>query len=238
MKKLRLDKIISSAAFVSRSEAAELIRRGSVAVNGAIVSSGAEKYDPETDVILINGAPAEYREHRYIIMNKPAGVLSATEERRDRTVTDLLCEPYSKLGLFPAGRLDKDAEGLMLLTDDGDYAHRVISPGKKVYKRYYAEVSGTLTDKDAAAVAAGLELNDMTCLPGRLEIISPSRCYIEICEGKFHQVKRMLGSLGKPVTYLKRVSIGGLELPEELGPGEYREMSEGEAKLVFQDREK
>ena len=238
MSKLRLDKIISSSAFVSRREAAEMIRRGAVTVDGAVPASGAEKYDPAVSLILINGIPADYREHRYIMMNKPAGVLSATEDLRDRTVADLLREPYSKMGLFPAGRLDKDAEGLMLLTDDGDFAHRVISPGKKVFKRYYAEVSGILTESDKAAVEAGIELNDMVCLPGRLEIAGPEQCYIEICEGKFHQVKRMLGSLGKPVKYLKRVSIGGLRLPEQMKPGEYREMSPEEANLVFQDREK
>ena len=238
MKKLRLDKIISASAYVSRSEAAELIRRGVVVVNGSVASSGSEKYDPEQDVILINGICAEYKEHRYLIMNKPSGVLSATEDRRERTVIDLLREPYSKLSLFPAGRLDKDAEGLMLLTDDGDYAHRVISPGKKVFKRYYAEVDGILAENDAREVAAGMELSDMVCLPGKLEIIGPTRCYIEICEGKFHQVKRMLGNLGKPVTYLKRVSIGGLMLPDDLSSGEYMEIDFEEANLVFQDREK
>ena len=236
MAKLRLDKIISSTGEYSRSEASNLIRMGVVFVNGIPASSGADKYDPEADEIVVNGINITYAKYCYIMMNKPEGVLSATDDVRDKTVLDLLPDKYKKLKLFPAGRLDKASEGLMLLTNDGDYAHKVISPNKKVYKKYYIETEGALTQKDCDAVETGIELKDFTTMPGKMEIITSgenSKAYVYIREGKFHQVRRMLQSLGKPVTYLKRMSIGGLLLDEKLSPGEYREMSSEEAFSVF-----
>ena len=236
MAKLRLDKIVSSTGEHSRSEASNLIKMGAVLVNGVPAVSGADKYDPETDEIIVKGVCITYTKYCYIMMNKPEGVLSATDDVRDKTVLDLMPDKYKKLKLFPAGRLDKASEGLMLLTNDGDYAHRVISPNKKVFKKYYVETEGPLTDEDCAAVERGIELKDFTTMPGKMEIISSgasSKAYVYIREGKFHQVRRMLQNLGKPVVYLKRMSIGGLLLDEKLAPGEYREMTEKEAQFVF-----
>ena len=236
MAKLRLDKIISSTGEYSRSEASNLIKMGAVLVNGVPAVSSADKYDPESDEITVKGVCISYAKFCYIMMNKPEGVLSATDDVRDKTVLDLLPEKYKKLKLFPAGRLDKASEGLMLLTNDGDYAHRVISPNKKVFKKYYVETDGALTEKDCAAVETGIELKDFTTMPGKMEIISSgekSEAYVYIREGKFHQVRRMLQNLGKPVTYLKRMSIGGLVLDDKLLPGEYREMTPEEAQKVF-----
>ena len=235
---MRLDKLMSSTGEYSRSEAGGLIKRGEVTVNGVVAKSGADKYDPEISEISVQGRVISYAEFRYIMMNKPAGVLSATEDRKDKTALDLLPDKYKKLKLFPAGRLDKMSEGLLILTNDGDYAHRIISPNKHVYKKYYVETQGSLSNEDCAAVEKGIELKDFTSLPGKLEIISSgdTSCgYVWIREGKFHQVRRMLGSLGKPVTYLKRMSVGELKLDENLMPGEFREMTKEETELAFCD---
>ena len=163
-------------------------------------------------------------------------MLSATDDARDKTVLDLLPDKYKKLKLFPAGRLDKASEGLMLLTNDGDYAHRVISPNKNVFKKYYVETEGKLTQEDIKAVERGIELKDFTSMPGKMEILSSgekSSAYVFIREGKYHQVRRMLQSLGKPVTYLKRMAIGSLHLDETLAPGGFREMTIEEANKAF-----
>lgn len=236
----RLDKIISSGGHYSRSEASALIRRGGVLVNGFPARSGADKADPDTDVITVEGIITEYRPFRYIMMNKPVGILSATEDRGGITALELLPEEYRKMRLSPAGRLDKASEGLLLLTNDGAYVHRVISPAKKVFKQYYVETEGALTAEDVTAVERGISLSDFTSLPGKMEILSSgeqSRAYVFIREGKYHQVRRMLGSLGKPVTCLKRVAIGALKLDETLAPGEYRELTLEETRLVFTEEQ-
>jgi len=231
---LRIDKILSATGAYSRSEAAALIRQGAVTANGAVVSSGSEKFDPDTAVISVLGQRLTYSEYHYIMMYKPAGYVSATEDRYEHPVTELLDPRLQRLGLFPAGRLDKDAEGLLILTDDGDYAHRVMSPKSGVIKVYYVETDGTLTQEDVSALQKGVILRDGTqCLPASLTLLGEHSAYVAISEGKYHQVKRMLASLGKPVTYLKRVSIGSLGLEASLKPGEYREMSEVERSLVF-----
>lgn len=171
------------------------------------------------------------------MMNKPAGYVSSTEDRKEKTVMSLLDGVYVRLDLFPAGRLDKDAEGLLILTDDGDYAHRIITPSKKVYKTYYVETDGALSGDDAAAFRDGVVLRDgLHCLPARLDILTSgdkSTAYVVIREGKYHQVKRMLASRGKRVTYLKRVAIGGLKLDGRLEAGQYRELTAEEAWAVF-----
>jgi 16S rRNA pseudouridine516 synthase len=237
MDRIRLDKIISDAALASRREAAQLIKDGFVTVDGKTPLSGAEKYDPTGSEIVVKGTVLSYRKHCYLMMNKPAGYVSATEDKNEMTVSELLNAPYSRLGLFPAGRLDKDAEGLLLLTDDGAYAHQIITPSKKVYKTYYVETDGMLTGSDSAAFSHGIVLRDgLHCLPARLEILTwgpTSTAYVKIREGKYHQVKRMLASLGKPVTYLKRVAVGGLKLDEGLAAGQYRELTADETTLVF-----
>lgn len=237
MEKLRLDKILADSGFCSRKEAARLIREGAVTVGGNVADSGASKYDPETAEIVIGGTRLEYKRKHYYMMNKPAGVVSATEDRREKTVLDLLGERERRLGLFPAGRLDKDAEGLLILTDDGDYVHRIITPAKNIWKTYEVETDGALDSADTAAFRQGLTLKDgLRCLPAILEILrsgEKSTATVRIREGKYHQVKRMLASRGKPVLRLRRLSIGGLRLDENLAPGSCREMTPLEMESVF-----
>ncbi len=232
----RLDKIIASAGRYSRRQVSERVRRGEVLVNGIPAKSAAEKADPERDTVTVAGETVEWKAARWVMLNKPAGVLSATEDGRDRTALDLLPEEYRRMGLFPAGRLDRDAVGLLLLTDDGDYAHRVISPKTHVWKEYYVETEGTLLPAFRAEMERGLRLSDMECLPARLEILrpeGPGKALVFVREGKFHQVKRMMASLGCPVTFLKRNAIGGLRLDGSLAPGQWRELTREEADLVF-----
>ena len=224
MPTLRLDKIIADSGLYTRSEATALIKRGCVAVGDEPACSGAQKCDPQTIQIIVEGKPLEYRRFRYVMLNKPRGYVSSTGDKRDRTVMELLDEKYSKLGLFPAGRLDKDAEGLLLLTNDGEFAHMITSPSKKVDKRYFIEIEGTVNDRDIETLARGIELGDGTkCMPAVLEPAAGG-AFITLREGKFHQVKRMMAALGKPVIYLKRVAIGSLVLDDELKLGEYREL--------------
>lgn len=239
MERLRLDRIISDAGIASRKEASQLIKHGFVIVDGQTAKSGADKFNPINSEIYVSGVRLKYKEHHYLMMNKPAEFVSATEDLKEKTVLDLLEGPYRNLELFPAGRLDKDAEGLLLLTDDGEWAHKVISPGKKIYKTYYVETAGTLTVEDAAAFQNRIVLKDgLECLPGELFILQSgekSTAFVRIREGKYHQVKRMLASLGKPVLYLRRVSIGGLQLDEKIASGKYRELSLDEIASVFGD---
>ena len=226
MAEQRLDKIIASTGRFSRREVKTLVREGRVLVDGRIAASAEEKCDPERAHIRVNGEEIGYREHTYVMLHKPAGVLSATEDGRGETVLDLLAPEYRKIGLFPVGRLDKDTEGLLLLTDDGALAHDLLAPKKHVDKVYFVRTDGALDDADCAAFAAGITLGDgLSCLPAKLEILksgAQSEVLVTVCEGKFHQVKRMLASRGTPVIYLKRLSMGTLTLDEGLKAGEYR----------------
>jgi len=237
MKLQRLDKIISDATSFSRKDVKGLIKAGRVTINGKIANSSEEKVDADTVEIVVSGEKINFCENHYFMMNKPAGYVSATEDVREKTVLELLKKEDKHLKLFPAGRLDKDAEGLLLLTDDGDFCHNVISPKKQIFKVYYVETEGKLTAEDAEAFEKGIILTDgLKCLPGHLEILKSdveSEAYVSICEGKFHQVKRMLASLGKPVKYLKRVKIGNLELDMQLEKGRYRELKKEEISKIF-----
>ena len=235
----RLDRFLSEAGVESRRKIKEVIRAGRVCVNGNTVTAPEQKIDEMADDVTLDGNMVGRSPCRVVLMmNKPAGVLSSTEDARDRTVLDLLPETLRKRGLFPAGRLDKDSEGLLLLTDDGDYCHRVISPRKNVFKCYEIETMGCPTPEDCAAVAAGMTLEDGTaCRPGRLEILEAgqtARCRIRISEGKFHQVKRMFSACGKTVTALHRESIGALTLDPTLSPGEAKILDPSAAALVFE----
>lgn len=230
----RIDKLLSDSGRVSRSEAKELIRTGRVAVNGAVPASSDEKFDPDTDRIEIDGEAIDCARFRYIMMYKPNGVLSATEDGGQQTVLDLLPAELKKQGLFPVGRLDKDTTGLLILTNDGDFAHRVISPKHHVPKRYRAAVDGVLDEADIAAFEKGLLLSDGTqCLPAQLVIERPSVGVVTVFEGKYHQVKRMFASRGKHVTALHRFSIGGLVLDPGLEPGNFAAMDKSTADKVF-----
>ena len=229
---IRLDKAISDSGQYSRSEAAALIRSGRVSVDGRVLSSNSEKIDPQTMTIRVDNKPLDYKKHYYIMMNKPQGFVSSTFDKREQTVIELLDERYNNLGLFPAGRLDKDAEGFLLLTNDGDLAHKITSPNGRVEKRYFVEFEGTISEDDILAFSRGIKLNDGTiCLPAKLECADMG-AYVTLREGKFHQVKKMMAAIGKPVKYLKRVAIGNLELDESLKTGEYKQL-EGEIELLF-----
>ena len=236
MPQQRLDKIIASTGRYSRREVKTLVREGRVLVDGRIAAGPEDKCDPESARISVNGEELFYRAHTYVMLHKPAGVLSATEDGRGETVLDLLAPEYRKIGLFPVGRLDKDTEGLLLLTDDGTLAHDLLAPKKHVDKVYFVRVDGTLDEKDCAAFAAGMTLGDgLACLPARLEILSAgarSEALVTIREGKFHQIKRMLAAREKPVVYLKRLSMGPLTLDETLPKGAYRLLTEEETALL------
>ena len=229
----RLDKLLASTGRWSRSEVKRLVREGRVLADGRIAASAEEKYDTDRVSLTVDGEAVRLRRYVYIMLHKPAGVLSATEDGRGKTVLDLLPTEYQKRGLFPVGRLDKDTEGLLLLTDDGALAHDLLSPKKHVDKLYLARVEGILDDADRAAFEAGMTLGDgLRCLPAGLEIVAPSEALVTLREGKFHQIKRMLAARGKPVVYLKRLAMGPLTLDEALAPGEWRELTDAEEKML------
>ena len=229
----RLDKRLAATGRWSRKEARELIRAGRVTVDGRPAAGPEQKVGEEP--VLVDGAPLEAAGPVYLMLHKPAGVVSATEDPRERTVLSLLPERYQKLGLFPVGRLDKDTEGLLLLTDDGPLAHRLLSPKRHVDKVYYAQVDGVLDREDCLAFAQGVALADgYTCLPAALEPLEGGRAaLVTVHEGRYHQVKRMLAARGKPVTYLKRVRFGPLELDPGLEKGRWRALTEEEKELLF-----
>ena len=225
----RLDKIISATGKKSRREVREMVRQGRVLVDGKPAPAADMKVDPQTAVILLDGEPLGYEKFTYVMLHKPAGVLTATEDRRQETVLDLLPPELRRRALSPVGRLDKDTEGLLLLTNDGQLAHRLLSPKSHVDKVYYARVDGALEPGDIAAFAAGMTRGDgLECLPAGLEILSPTEALVTLREGKFHQVKRMLAARGKPVLYLKRLSMGRLRLDPALAPGAWRMLTEEE----------
>lgn len=237
MASMRLDKLLCDLGLGTRREVRDWIRAGRVALDGAAARSPELKIDPASCSVSLDGKPLHYQENRYYMMDKPEGVITATEDPAQKTVLDLLPPELRRLGLFPVGRLDKDTSGLLILTDDGDFAHRVTAPKSGVEKRYLAEVDGSLDGEDVRAFAEGLILGDGTrCLPAGLECLGGNRCIVSVKEGKYHQVKRMLASRGKPVCKLRRLSIGALELDETLGPGGFREMDQHELCTVFLDR--
>ena len=229
----RLDKRLAATGRWSRKGAREVIRAGRVRVNGAPCRSPEAKVE-ERAAVTVDGVPIEDGGPVYLMLNKPAGVVSSTSEPGERTVLDLLGEGYRNLGLFPAGRLDKDTEGLLLLTNDGPLAHRLLAPRSHVDKVYYVEVEGALDQGDVEAVRLGMTLGDGSrCLPGELELLSGHSAHITLREGKYHQVKRMMAARGKPVTYLRRVRFGPLELDEDLPKGGWRPLNDRELEAIF-----
>ena len=231
---MRLDKFISATTTLSRAEAKKIIKKG-ILINDILVKSPDYKIDEINDQVIVNGNRLFYQKYVYIMMNKPQNVISATEDAIDKTVVDLLEEKDRIYKVFPVGRLDKDTEGLMLLTNDGELAHKLISPKKDVEKKYYVEVSGELKEEHLELVKDGLVIDEgYKCKSARLEILESSKVKsivnIYITEGKFHQVKRMMKALDTTVTYLKRLSIGTLELDKNLKLGEYRYLTDKEIK--------
>lgn len=219
----RLDKLLAGTGKWSRREVKALVRQGLVRVDGRLAASAEDKLDPAAAIITVAGETISLRRFTYVMLHKPAGVLTATEDRKQPTVLDLLPPELRRIGLAPVGRLDKDTEGLLLLTNDGELAHRLLSPKYHVEKRYLARVDGELSAADAEAFARGMTLGDgLECLPAGLEVLPDRVCIVTLREGKFHQVKRMLAARGAPVLYLKRLSMGPLTLDDSLAAGAYR----------------
>ncbi len=229
----RLDKLLAGTGRWSRREVKELVRRGQVKVDGVTATAADAKY-PDTAAITVDGEGVKLRRFTYVLLHKPAGVLTATEDRRQPTVIDLLPPELRRIGLAPVGRLDKDTTGLLLLTDDGELTHRLLSPRYHVDKRYLAEVEGQLTPADVDAFEKGMTLGDGTvCLPAGLEPLPDGRCIVTLREGKFHQVKRMLATRGAPVVKLHRLSMGTLTLDGDLAAGQWRELTEKEVADLY-----
>lgn len=231
---IRLDKFLSEMSGWTRSEVKKIVRTGSVTVDGNEVKKPETKIDEKLSIVRVDGRQIKYNKYEYYMLNKPKGFVSATTDREHKTVVDIISSSEKK-DLFPVGRLDIDTEGLLLITNDGELAHRLLAPKNHVEKTYYVEVSGILDDVDVDAVEEGLDIGEeKKTIPAKMEILKTdiqnniSSCYLTIHEGKFHQVKRMMKKLGKTVTYLKRVSMGSLFLDSKLKKGNYRKLTEQE----------
>lgn len=234
---MRLDKLLVSTGEFTRSTAKDAVKAGRITVDGVVATRPEIKVNEEKSRVCFDGTSVTYKKFYYLMMNKPAGYLSATEDKRDATVLDLLPDKYKKIGLFPAGRLDKDAEGFLLLTDDGALAHGLMSPKHNVEKIYEATVDLPLDDEDVTAFREGVIIDgDYKCLPARLEIpdgFERKLGITTVTEGRFHQVKKMFLSRNKCVIYLKRISIAGVKLDFSLKTGEFRELREEEIKQLY-----
>lgn len=233
---MRLDKLLANMGYGSRKEVKQLLKQKEVTVDGVIVKDSSMHIDPLKQKVMVFGEEVIYKEHVYVMMNKPAGVISATFDNYDETVVDLLAGDIRHFEPFPVGRLDKDTEGLMFLTNDGELAHRILSPKNHIPKIYFAKVQGHVTEEDVTAFEEGITLDDgYVTMPGKLEIVRAdaiSDVYVTIFEGKFHQIKRMFEARGKKVIYLKRLSMGSLKLDETLQLGEYRELTNEEITIL------
>lgn len=232
----RLDKIIASQGKLSRSDVKKMVKGGRITVDGKVPKSADIKIDAESAEIAIDGKALCYKRHIYIMLNKPQGVISASNDKTQKTVVDLVPPELFREGLFPAGRLDGDTRGFVLITDDGDFAHRILSPKNHIMKTYHAVLKSPLTDSDIAAFKSGIELSDGTlCLEAEVRMLPENdepTAEVKICEGKYHQVKRMFAALGNKVVDLRRVKMGELELDENLSEGECREITEAELQLI------
>lgn len=228
---MRLDKLVSDAIGVTRKDSKNLIKKGLVSVNGVIIKdAGANAL--ESDELIIEGKRAEYKKFIYLMMNKPQGYISATDDVRQKTVLDLLPDNFKRYNLFPAGRLDIDTEGFLLLTNDGQTAHNLLSPSKKVAKEYFARLEKPLTTEDKLKIEAGVDIGGYITKPSQIELKSENECVITIVEGKFHQVKKMFESVENKVIYLKRISFASLPLDPSLALGEYRFLTPCEVDII------
>lgn len=232
----RLDKLISNSGTLSRKEVHRLIKSGRVSVDGVTVKDRGFNIDPQSAKIKIDGEELVLQKYVYIMMNKPQGIISAARDGKEKTVIDIVPEELKRKNLFPAGRLDKDTVGFMLITDNGDFAHKILSPKNHISKTYEARLAQPITNDELQKIRLGITLGDGTkCLPAEAEICEDGETplvKVVLCEGKYHQIKRMFASLGNSVTELKRVKMGALPLDESLAPGECRILMESEIKLI------
>ncbi|RDW15916.1 pseudouridine synthase [Oceanobacillus chungangensis] len=229
---MRLDKLLANMGYGSRKDVKALMKKKLVTVNNAIVKDGSIHVSPDADIIKVNESIVTYKKYIYLLMNKPQGVISATTDARDKTVIDLLANDVKHFNPFPVGRLDKDTEGLLLITNDGDLAHQLVSPTKNVGKTYFARIQGKVTEEDVEKFRNGIILEDgYQAKPAELTILNSeevSEIEVTVTEGKYHQVKRMFEAVDKKVIYLQRLSMGPLELDRSLALGSYRELNEEE----------
>ena len=230
---MRIDKYISGCGYASRKDVKKLIKQGLVFIDGEVCKKPEEQTD-ENSIVEVDGERLIYREFVYLMLNKPQGCVSAVYDKNYPVVTKFVPEEYEHFEVYPVGRLDIDTEGLLILTNDGQFAHEMTSPKKDVYKRYFAVLDKPMEEKDVEIFAGGMEFKEFTAKSAKLEITeNPNEVYIEIAEGKFHQVKRMCERVGKTVTYLKRVAIGNLKLDKSLEKGEVRELTKDELDMLY-----
>lgn len=228
---MRLDKFVSDCEGVTRKESKSIIKKGLVCIDG-VPSKDPGKNISETSLVTINGKRAEYKKFIYIMMNKPQGVISSTDDKRQKTVLDLLPENFKRYALFPVGRLDIDTEGFLLLTNNGQAAHNLLSPSKHVGKEYFARLAKPLSDEAVHMLEAGVNIGDYVTMPAKIFKENDFECRITICEGKFHQVKRMFESVENKVIFLKRLSFASLQLDKKLQPGDFRPLTEDEVNII------
>lgn len=232
---MRLDKLLCDLKIGSRSQVKEIIRKGMVTVNGLVEKDPGRKVDEGRDQILVAGERLTYQKFFYFMLNKPAGVISATEDKREKTVLELLNPEDRREDLFPVGRLDKDTEGLLLLTNDGELAHRLLAPKRHVDKSYFVHIAHSLSEEEIWALEQGVDIGESRLtLPGKVQCLSETEIVLTIHEGKFHQVKRMLQAVNNEVLYLKRISFGSLLLDDALVPGAYRTLTESEVAALHE----
>lgn len=233
---MRLDKFLCDTAGLTRTEAKNAVKKGQIAVNGQVQKAADFKVKENTDTVTFQGRPLSYAAFHYYILHKPAGVITATEDKKESTVMDILREEKVK-NLFPVGRLDKDTEGLLLITDDGELAHNLLSPKKHVDKEYLVKVRDSISEDDCRKLSEGVDIGDeKPTAPAKVERVAEKEILLTIREGRFHQVKRMLQAVGNEVLYLKRLSMGSLRLPEDLEKGAYRPLSEEEIYKIKGDK--
>ena len=225
---LRLDKYLADTGFGTRSTVKQMIRKGQVQIDGAVVKSSDVKLDTGKSVVTVNGKTVSYEEFEYYMLNKPAGVISASTDEREKTVVDLISDKKRR-DLFPVGRLDRDTVGLLLITNDGALSQKLLAPGKHVDKVYLVRVTGELTEEDVRAFEDGMDIGDEKLTkPAKMDILGPEEAEVTLTEGRFHQIKRMFEARGHEVVYLKRLSMGSLKLDESLDEGEYRKLTDEE----------
>lgn len=235
MAKERIDKLIASQSIMTRSEASKLIRSGSISVNGTVIKSTSFKADPENDIILLCGERFVYKKNIYIMMNKPDGIVSASRDPKEKTVVDIIPDDMKRPDLFPAGRLDKDTTGFVLITDDGEFAHNILSPKHHIDKTYLAETDCLIEEHYLEDMRNGMMLGDEQLLEAEIDLVSDNKkpvYRIVLREGKYHQIKRMIGSTNACLLSLKRIRMGNLDLDENLASGECRELTKAELDLI------